>query len=161
MGLLVLLCIVEGAGAKRLRRPYNSFTRRVFDLSREGPAWLTTEDADRLSSVAHASSTGTCEESVWRRPSALMAAPRVAATYDGLRAGATGGLVTSYTRMKARDSAARSAWTELSKEPLDNASVERDDDRIVSLQASRRAGVFLHALLERVPLATFAAGSLA
>ncbi|HEV3193792.1 MAG TPA: 3'-5' exonuclease, partial [Polyangiaceae bacterium] len=160
MGRVILPCIVDAAGAKRLRGPYDSVNRRVFELSREGPPWLTVEDADRLASAVYASSPGTGDESDWSPPSALLVAAPASANGAALRARATGALVTSYTRMRARDSAARGAWTDSSKEPLGDASVEGDDDGIVSLQASRQAGVFLHAVLERVPLATFAAGSI-
>ena len=160
MGRLVLPCIVDAAGARRLRGPYDGTNRRVFELSRQGAAWLTSEDADNLQSTPHVSSPGVREKSARSPPIALLAPPPVETAYDALRSRAAGVRLTSYTRMKTRDAAGRGVWAELSNESPGDANVESDDD-IVNLQASRRAGVFLHTLLERVPLATFADASIA
>jgi exodeoxyribonuclease V beta subunit len=160
MGRLVLPCIVDAAGAKRLRGPYDGINRRLFELSRQGADWLTIEDAASGQALPSGSSPGSNERSGWSPPIALLSAVPVQTVYDALRSRAAGARLTSYTRMRARDAPGRGARAELANESQGDASVDSDDD-VVHLQASRQAGVFLHALLERVPLATFATDDIA
>jgi exodeoxyribonuclease V beta subunit len=86
----------------------------------------------------------------------LLRAADDAAAYAALRERHAGAIVTSYTRM--RGAAARTVWSDPAEaRRAEKAADVVDDAAATALAASRSSGVFLHEVLERVPIAAFAA----
>jgi exodeoxyribonuclease V beta subunit len=159
-GRLYLPCALEdGSGkgkrargeAKPLRGPYEIINRRVVEFMQDPPAWLTAEDVvsasgPRLTLVPAANAEP-------EPPVALLAREGAGAPYGALREQRAGAIVTSYTRMKR-------PGREPAEEPrLEKAAEVADEVPATTLRASRTSGIFLHEVLERVPLDSFAQGS--
>jgi exodeoxyribonuclease V beta subunit len=167
-GRLYLPCLVEdgvsGSGrrargdAKTMRGPYRLVNRRVVELARSQPGWLTVEDVANAQAPARPSDE-TARAATWTPPAALLGGPEDAARYTALREGHAAAIVTSYTRM--RGAAARPAWTLPDEERRAEKAAASFDEAATTLRSARASGVFLHEVLERVPIASFAAPGLA
>jgi exodeoxyribonuclease V beta subunit len=159
-GRLYLPCALEdGSGkgkrtrgeVKPLRGPYDIVNRRVADLLRDQPAWLVAEDVP--SAAGPRLSLVPAPNAEPEPPVALLSEKPPGAPYAALRERRAGPIVTSYTRMR------RSG-----REPAEELGVEKaadvaDEVPATTLRASRTSGIFLHEVLERVPLESFALGN--
>jgi hypothetical protein len=144
-------------GSKSMRGPYEHVNRRLVDLARA--PWISVEDVAARSPTTSREPVAASDESPL--PTALVRDEDRRPAYASLRDRHAGAVVTSYTRLKGtRD--ARSAWSqEVDTRRLDKAAQAVDELAETTLRAARSSGVFLHELLERVPLDSFAAaGSL-
>jgi len=82
------------------------------------------------------------------------------ATYDALRSRHAGAVVTSYTRMKAKRTGARAGWIGPTEDRREEAVIERVGEASgIPLRSARASGIFLHELLERIPIVSFAAST--
>lgn len=150
MGRLVLPCVVDdGSAPKKLPGPYDRVNRRLVDLvAARDPKFIMSELPARRTPRPRFS--GRREASPWHPPATLLSEPSTGPTYESLRARHSGALLTSYTRMTAGRPA-----------PVTDEGDRRDAfdptpavlDGI--LPGGRASGVFLHELLELVPLASF------
>jgi exodeoxyribonuclease V beta subunit len=158
-GRMILPCVVDGAFSKNLRGPYARVNHRVVELLAGGAESWTVEDVARAAPISTPPldrAAGDTPES-WRPSGAIWRRQAPAESFDSLRARHAGAILTSYTRMKS-GLAARTAWIasdEAEAEPVDVAS----ETSGASLRGARTSGVFLHELLERVPLASFCAAA--
>ena len=149
---LYLPCIVASQGdlarsePKALRGPYGIVNRRVWELMHSGEPLFSVENVSGTIASGRASPS-TEDRASWRPPTELIQEDDVGSTTSNLRQTHAGMLVTSYTRMKGdRTSAGR----------LSVATNETPNTaRTTELRAARVSGIFLHELLERVPLASF------
>jgi exodeoxyribonuclease V beta subunit len=152
MGRLYLPCVTDGESAKSLKGPYDRVNRRLFEVGRAiGAAW-TSEDVARWPSSASAPLRAPIS---WRPPGALLAQDAPDASYGILRARCAGVLATSYTRMKAERLGARGESSPAAAPRLYLEPRSEDETASTTLRAARGSGVFLHELLERLPLSSF------
>jgi exodeoxyribonuclease V beta subunit len=156
-GRLYLPYAVDGSKAKTIRGPYEHVNRRLVDLARRAAPGLSFEDVGRQPGPAVDAAAVAAEVSA--PPAALVEEDDRRAIYAAAREHHAAAIVTSYTRLKG-SRIARAAWSE---EPetlrADKATHAVDEVPQATLRAARSSGVFLHELLERVPLDSFAAGS--
>jgi exodeoxyribonuclease V beta subunit len=157
---LYLPCAVKGLGPHTLSGPYQVVNRRLVTLAREGAPWLTVEDVDPARTSLPAEAPAAPHPAP---PSLDLLAHRVPQLrFDELREAHAGTFVTSYTRMRSvRARAARGgSWVEQADaRRAEKAAGAVDASQSGALPGSRTSGVFLHELLERVPVATFAAAA--
>ena len=154
-GRLYLPLALNGGAQPRRRGANDEVNRRRPELVAAGDASLSFEEVSPVHLVpgmAH----GEAPAAEWQPPEALLHAPDEAADYARLRDRHAGVLVTSYTRMRAVRSGARSAWAD---EPevrrVQKAEEAVDEVPAATLRSARASGVFVHEVLERVPLASF------
>jgi exodeoxyribonuclease V beta subunit len=143
-------------GQPRRRGAYDVVHRRLAELVSAGDPSLAVEDVPAVHLVPgmQRSEPGVGE---WQPPEALLFAPDEAAEFAALRERHAGALVTSYTRMRGARSGARSAWTdEPEARRAQKAEEAVDEVPATTLRSARASGVFVHEVLERVPLASFA-----
>lgn len=153
-GRLYLPCAVDGSKPKQIRGPYEHVNRRLVDLARAGAPVLAIEDVAASSPLPAVAPIVASD--VTPPPLALLHDDDLRPAYAALRDRHAGAIVTSYTRLKgARD--ARSAWSEEDDaRRIEKATQAVDDVPEATLRAARSSGVFLHELLERVPIDSFA-----
>jgi exodeoxyribonuclease V beta subunit len=150
---LVLPCVSKGGVAKVTNGAYGRINGRLFELGRSASS--TTWTSERVA-AARADERGPAEPSrAWTPPAKLCADDSAQGTYDVLRAGRAGPIGTSYTRMKSERSRDE-AW-DTAASP--RTAADRPKTHATVLEAARTSGVFLHELLERIPLASFAQAS--
>jgi exodeoxyribonuclease V beta subunit len=77
-----------------------------------------------------------------------------------LRERRAGAVVTSYTRMRSARTGASSAWGDEDVERRADKAEEIEAARGPVLTSARASGVFVHEVLERIPLASFEAAGL-
>jgi len=150
MGRLYLPCVADGDKPKSLRGSYDRINGRVFDLAREGSEPWTSEIV-APASLAAAPPRGAS----WSPPQALLELDAPGLSYDALRTRRAGALATSYTRMKAERQDARGDSSSLSAPRVYHVATPETEGSPTKLRGARASGVFLHELLERVPLASF------
>jgi exodeoxyribonuclease V beta subunit len=161
MGRLYLPCAVTGGPStdgeratgepRSLRGPYGAINRRVAELLQSADPLLSVEDvAAADESRAHAPSHPSDDSADdWHPAASLLYEADERTRLGDLRRGHAGAFVTSYTRMKGEHAAAR---------PVTGGPPEGAGAPVaMELRGARTSGVFLHELLERVPLASFAA----
>ena len=167
-GRLYLPCAVEetdgrdgkrAAGdAKRLRGSYDHINRRLARLLRECDPSLSVEDVvveKPGASIAVPRAPGVAA-SLWTPPLALLQAESDDGAYSELREAHAGPFVTSYTRMKEGRGSGRIASVDyLDERRREKANDTVDQTSATALRAARTSGIFLHELLERVPIASF------
>ena len=151
MGRMYLPCVLGKSGQ---RGPYEVVNPRIRSIVGLGdPAFSIEEVAtERLHAVT---TPGTSID--WEPPPALVHARPAETRYAELREGRAGALVTSYTRMQGSRSLARSPFAERGAE---DRRAEKSADVVDSapqgtLRGARTSGIFLHEVLECVPLASF------
>jgi exodeoxyribonuclease V beta subunit len=127
----------------------------VAELSESAASPFTVEDVSRPSSAPDSRDVAALAAF---RPSAEWFAPTDApAHHAALRRAHAGTVLTSYTRMKSERGGARGAWSDPARLSEEDAFERHGDDASLALlRATRSSGVFLHEILERVPLASFA-----
>jgi exodeoxyribonuclease V beta subunit len=149
MGRVFLPLVVDDSGrARRLRGPYARMNRRVAELVEARHPLLSIGDVeeDRAQGTS-ASEAGR----PWTPPEALLHDHDRTAAYDAARAAHAGAVVTSYTRLTAERARGRAPRGQPGTDDGASDRLEREP----GLRSARSSGVFLHELLERVPLATF------
>jgi len=154
-GRLYLPCAIEVSQPKT-RGAYEHVNRRVVELVRAGAPGLSIEDVAGASPAAPEHPAIAADAPPL--PMSLLAGDDARAAHAKLRDRHAAAIVTSYTRLKgSRD--ARSAWgaDEADLRRVDKATQAVDDLPEATLRGARSSGVFLHELLERVPLDSFAA----
>jgi exodeoxyribonuclease V beta subunit len=161
-GRLVLPCAVDdgtGKGKRTrgeprpLRGPYDAVNRRVAELAQECPDWLSVEDAATVGGPPRAGAPESDEPE--DPPMEILRDTDDGARYATLREQRAGALVTSYTRMKGTDSPTTFASVE--ERRADKAMDVADEALAATLRPARASGIFLHEVLERVPIESFAA----
>jgi exodeoxyribonuclease V beta subunit len=174
MGRLVLPCLVEAeptangkrdAGdAKPMRGPYDRVNRRVVErlqASERGDAsagelFAVVDVAGPPPGVIESPPSGP----EWTPPVALLRDEDRSARYTALRDRHAGAIVTSYTRLRGERAGSRPVWSDGPEDRRAQKAAESDDvadSAETRLRGARASGVFLHEILERVPLASFAA----
>jgi exodeoxyribonuclease V beta subunit len=155
-GRLYLPCAVRdavpgqagGDEPRALRGPYDIVNRRIAELLRADQPSLSVQDV-----VPVGEATGVIESGRrghgWHPAAALLNEENDSVSYAELRQRHAGAFVTSYTRMKGERAAARRTQGEGIAEAIDEAPG-------IELRGARSSGVFLHELLERMPIASFA-----
>ncbi|HEY8039362.1 MAG TPA: UvrD-helicase domain-containing protein [Polyangiaceae bacterium] len=142
-----------------MRGPYRVVNRRLAELATAGHPSLSVEDAPHAVLTPIPTARDAQGDS-WQPPGALLGHEDATAEYGALRERHAGAIVTSYTRMRAQ-SGARSAWTEEREERRARKGSEAIDEApATTLRSARASGVFVHEVLERVPMESFAAGTL-
>jgi exodeoxyribonuclease V beta subunit len=156
IGRLVVPCVLRDGRPDRLRGPYEAINRRVAELAAAGGDLVSVEDLPRLVAIAGGRTEAT-RATPWQPSVALLTETDAPGDHAALRESRAGAVVTSYTRMHAGRSSARAAWAEPTERRIEKADEEFDAARPAALRSARTSGVFLHEVLERVPLASFAA----
>jgi exodeoxyribonuclease V beta subunit len=153
MARLYLPCVAEGGKAKALSGPYGRVNRRLFDVGLASGMTWTSEDVPQESPKGEPWSRSPI---TWCPPRSLLAPSAPEVSYDTLRARCSGPVATSYTRMRAERLGAL-ADSSRTEEPGRHAAPSPEDPiGATTLRAARSSGVFIHELLERVPLTSFA-----
>ncbi len=165
IGRLVVPCVVESkADAKRKRRagqaksmkgPYDPVNERVVECVAAGDPLFAVDD------VASAGAAPPLVEPPaapveWAPPEDLLRDQDTRARYAKLRERAAGAVVTSYTRLRGERPGRRSTWERAEDRRAEKGAGALDDASFVPLRGARGSGVFLHEILERVPLTSFA-----
>jgi exodeoxyribonuclease V beta subunit len=156
-GRVYLPCAAKQGVPYKGRGGYEPVNRRLGELLAQGSEWVTVEDVGppRPSLRVVATEEARAE---WVPPRALLHDADAAAEHARLREGHAGALVTSYTRLRGARSGARAAWTDEPEERRERKAEEVVDVTTgAALSSTRTSGVFVHEVLERVPLASFAA----
>jgi exodeoxyribonuclease V beta subunit len=165
MGRLYLPSLASDGEAVKFRGPYESVHRRVNALVAEKSALVSVETVP-ATLAARGSLPANDNE---RAPSPPVELPRFAddRDYASLRRSRAGAAVTSYTRMRSGRSRSRSpsAMSGMMLDVADRRDEKAGDESLhaaeaVPLRSARASGVFVHELLERVPLSSFAVTSL-
>jgi exodeoxyribonuclease V beta subunit len=157
-GRVVLPCVAAGGVASNLRGPYAPVNRRVAELLRVARPRLTVEDvvSPSPSPSRPEPSRAYAEPDPWHPPEALLRAEDTRASFESLRARHAGPPVVSYTKMRgirpAAGARSRSAGGAVSAG--ESFEVDREPPG-ATLRRARTSGVFLHELLERIPIASF------
>lgn len=154
MGRLCVPCFVDDAGqAKRLRGPYDRVNGRLLELTHDEAAGVTVEDAAPV--VPRPRPLRSEQAALWTPSASLLSDRDPATKYDALRRLHAGTVVTSYTRIKSEQGGGgpvqRSPSSPKRRPSLDVPAASSPD----ILRSARSSGVFLHELLERVPLKSF------
>jgi exodeoxyribonuclease V beta subunit len=158
MGRLYLPCVVTAEGEpKPMRGPYDPVNRRVAALIRASDPMLTAVDVG--AEALGPSDPAPSEATAWRPAPDLLRDEHDEATYTALRERHAAAVVTSYTRLRGDRGAPRSR----DAPPVEDRRAEKsaaavDELPTTTLRAARSSGVFLHEMLERAPLPSFAAG---
>jgi exodeoxyribonuclease V beta subunit len=153
MGRVYLPCVFDAEGAPRnIRGPYDRVNRRVAAMLHEDDPLLAVADV-----AVSPPPIDVVAAPEWTPPRELLHEARDESLYAALREGHAPAVVTSYTRLRAERGGARPLWIE----QVDDRRAEKsagavDEVPITTLRAARASGVFLHELLERVPIAAFA-----
>ncbi len=155
MGRLYLPCVLNAEGEpKAMRGPHDPVNRRVATLMRASDPMLTTED---LSVEALSVERPPAAATPWSPAPDLLRNEHDEAAYAAIRERHAAAVVTSYTRLRGERAAARAPWVEPALDRrVEKAAAAIDDLPTTTLRAARTSGIFLHELLERVPLASFA-----
>jgi exodeoxyribonuclease V beta subunit len=159
-GRLYLPLVLKDGEPARLRGAYDAVNRRVADLVAAASPLVTTQTPSPVMLVRGAPGNDATPDA-WRPPGALLAPDEDLRDLEKLREQHAGDTVTSYTRMRSSSRGARAAWND---DPVDR-HVEKAQDEIDQagperLRPARASGVFVHEVLERIPLASFAATDL-
>jgi exodeoxyribonuclease V beta subunit len=162
-GRLVVPCAVKDGAPVRLRGAYDAVNRRLVELvatsAERGGALVSVEDVPALVVVPPPSGADEAA-AAWRPPEALLleAEADTAAEHASLRERHAGAIVTSYTRLRGGGAAGRSAWSDESEgesRRVEKAEEAVDQVPATTLRSARASGVFVHEVLERVPLTSF------
>ncbi len=154
-GRVYLPLAVSSGAQPRRRGAYDVVHRRLAELVSAGDPSLFVEDVPAVHLVP-GMAPGETSDGEWQPPEPLLHSPDEALAYAKLRERHAGALVTSYTRMRGGGSGARSAWAD---EPelrrAQKAEEAVDEVPVTTLRSARASGVFVHEVLERVPLGSF------
>ncbi len=156
MGRLYLPFVVDTGGeSKPVRGPYGRVQRRVVELVRAKDPLVSVE------AVADGAAVRVAPEPLpaapWQPPAALLHDRDERGAYASLRERHAATLVTSYTRLRGERAGLRSSSTEQPEDRrLEKSADTFDDAPATNLRSARASGVFLHELLEQMPLASFA-----
>jgi exodeoxyribonuclease V beta subunit len=157
IGRLVVPCILRnGRPDPRIRGPYEAINGRVAELAAAAGDLVSVEDLPRLVAIT-GGRTDAPRAAPWQPPVAPLTESAEPGDHAALRESHAGAVVTSYTRMHASRCSARAAGAEATERRIEKVAEELDAARPVALRSARTSGVFLHEVLERVPLASFAA----
>jgi exodeoxyribonuclease V beta subunit len=155
MGRLYLPFVLNAEGEpKPLRGSYDPVNRRVAALVRQKDAPITMVDMRPTDQAPpEAPALGISE---WIPPASLLREDPQTTPYAALRERHAAALVTSYTRMRGEHAPSRSRWAQPAEgRRVEKSALEVDDYTTTTLRAARASGIFLHELLERVPLTSF------
>jgi exodeoxyribonuclease V beta subunit len=156
-GCLVLPCAAKDGAPARMSGAYGAVNRRVVELARAPSPLVTVEDVPPIALVP-ASPGGAAALESWRPPEALLAVEAASTEHARLRERHAGVVVTSYTRMRGGRAQVRAAWPEEAEaRRVEKAEESVDQVPATTLRSARASGVFVHEVLERVPLASFGA----
>jgi exodeoxyribonuclease V beta subunit len=159
MGRVYLPYVLDAAGEpKSLRGPYGRVHGRLAALVQAEDPILTIEEVG----AAGGPDVAPPAPADWTPPPALLRENDEGAHYEELRQRHAAAIVTSYTRMRGAGGARPSRGESVEELRVDKSGGAIDEAPLTTLRAARASGVFLHELLERVPIASFGAeGSLA
>ena len=91
----------------------------------------------------------------WRPPAALLVEQDERDEYASLRESRSGATLTSYTRLRGVRAGGRAWAEEAEARRAEKGADAVDEVPGTTLKSSRASGVFVHEVLERVPLASF------
>jgi exodeoxyribonuclease V beta subunit len=157
MGRVYLPYVVDAEGQpKAVRGPYAPVNRRIGALVRAADPLVAVEAGEPDPSASAAAQSGASSEQAWRPPRELLHDEDESARYASLRNRHAPAVVTSYTRLRGERSAPRAVAVEHPEDRrVEKSAASVDEVPATTLRAARASGVFLHELLERVPLASF------
>jgi exodeoxyribonuclease V beta subunit len=155
MGRLYLPCVSGADGApKAMRGPYEPVNKRVHALIEEADPMLVVENVD-VTSIA--SPPLAAADLAWRPAPELLREDPDESGFATLRENHAAAVVTSYTRLRIARAMSRSPWAVPAEDRrADKAAAAVDELPTTTLRAARASGIFLHELLERAPLVSFA-----
>jgi exodeoxyribonuclease V beta subunit len=130
---------------REIRGPYRFVQRRLADLLDQGAPFVTSSDVPPATAPAAAIDA---LPAPWIPPAELLRLPDDEAVFDSYRS-RLGPFLTSYTRMRGDPPGARPP-------PRDEPRDRDEEPAAGQLRGARTSGVFLHELLERIPLESFA-----
>ena len=162
MGRVYLPAVVRGGEAGKVRGPYDSLHRRVNALVRARHPLVSVETMEDTRSLPNAPRPANDTYAESPSPPVHLLGSRETRDYALLRSSHAGTQVTSYTRIRAGRGRGRptSSVPEMMREP----SARRDEKALAEdpgpsatlLRSARASGIFVHELLERIPLQSFA-----
>jgi exodeoxyribonuclease V beta subunit len=154
---LYLPCAMREGQPAKLRGAYDVVNRRLAALLRQGQGAIAVESEPAAIPPPTVPANDVLSDA-WRPPVALLRQDDARGDELALSNRHAGVVVTSYTRMKgARAAGGRAAWAdEAEGRRAEKASEALDAPGPSTLRAARSSGVFVHEVLERVPLASFA-----
>jgi exodeoxyribonuclease V beta subunit len=154
-GRLVLPCAARDGAPVRLRGAYDAVNRRVVELAARMGELVSVEDVPPGDAVGTPDSSGG-GAAPWRPPEPLLVDQDAIAEHARLRERHAGAVVTSYTRMRDARRGGQASWPEEGDRLAEKAEEDVDAAPPVgTLRSARTSGVFVHEVLERVPLASF------
>jgi exodeoxyribonuclease V beta subunit len=158
MGRLYLPFVLNAEGEpKPLRGSYDPVNRRVAALVKQADPLLMVVDMRQQDGAAL--DAAAVSATAWTPPPALLRDDQPTPSYAALRERHAGALVTSYTRLRGERDAQRPRSAEVAEDRRAEKSASAVDDyTTTTLRAARASGIFLHELLERAPLSSFAPG---
>jgi exodeoxyribonuclease V beta subunit len=151
-GRVYLPWSAKGEKAEKIHGAYDTVNRRIVQLARTAPRWMSVEQVEQQRPAPAPRIVLSAE--VRSLPDVLL---REVAAEDGfgrLKRRHAGSIVTSYTRLKGARAEANARWLAEPDERRAQKTAESIDEP--ALRSARSSGVFLHELLERVPLESFA-----
>jgi exodeoxyribonuclease V beta subunit len=152
-GRLYLPCAVRDGGDKPagMVGPYRIINRRIAELLQSNESRLFSVEDLPAPSTAGATVDSRARAVAWMPPVAWLSPERTDEKYSRLSRQRAGAFVTSYTRMK-------SELEGLALVPRTRPN-KGTDAPATALRGARTSGIFLHDLLERVPLGSFGAST--
>jgi exodeoxyribonuclease V beta subunit len=153
-GRLVLPCAAKAGAAVRLRGAYDPVNRRVVELVARGGELVSVEDvpAEAVEGLVRSEAPPV----PWRPPEGLLAEEDATAEHARLKEKHAGAVVTSYTRLREGRHGGRASWPEEGDRRAEKAEEDMAPP-VTALRSARTSGVFVHEVLERVPVASFSA----
>jgi exodeoxyribonuclease V beta subunit len=159
MGRLYLPFAVTEGGRRGRRTAYDPVQRRLAHLVATDHPGISVEDATPRPDLRLVAANDTTRP--WVPPATLTAPARSEEPFTKLREDRRGDVVTSYTRLRSTRHEP-SPWSEDAVDRREEKVVDEvGDPGIAELRPARASGVFVHEVLERVPLASFAGTDLA
>ena len=156
---LYLPCAVRDGAPAKLRGAYDVVNRRLVALLGQGHEAIAVEGEPPVVAAPTAPANDVHTDA-WQPSMALLHQDDARGAEATLRDRHAGAVVTSYTRMKGArggGAGARSGWVEEAEgRRAEKASEAVDAPGPATLRAARSSGVFIHEVLERAPLASFA-----
>jgi exodeoxyribonuclease V beta subunit len=150
-GRLYLPWSTKGDRPEKIHGAYDSVNRRIVELARTAPRWLSTEQV--LDERRGPPPSVVLSAQTRSLPDVLLQDAAGDDAFARLRRRHAGSIVTSYTRLKGGRADANARWLAEPDERRAQKTAESADAS--ALRPARSSGIFLHELLERVPLESF------
>ncbi len=162
MGRLYVPSAMHDGDPVKVRGAYEIVHRRVCALVQEGHSLISVEAVTEAKVAPASAPANDTRLPTHAPPVHLLRATDDNRAYRALREKHAGFIATSYTRMRSGRNRARSrsAIPEIMRDHSDRRDEKSSEEALSStidtpLRSAKASGVFVHELLERVPLASF------